>query len=43
MSEPGLEPLATMLNRIRVAKHRLHPDLAAATDLHGTGRHVVCP
>jgi hypothetical protein len=43
MSEPICEPLTPMSNRIGVAKHRLHPDLAAGADLDGTSRHIVCP
>ena len=43
MSEPIGEPITPMSNRIGVAKHRLHPDLAAGADLDGTSRHIVCP
>ena len=43
MGEPVFEPLPPMSNRVGVAKHRLHPDLAARADLDGASRHVVCP
>jgi hypothetical protein len=43
MAKPVFEPLPPMSDRIGVAKHRLHPDLAARADFDGTSRHVVCP
>src|SRR3984893_18600197 len=43
MAEPVFEPLTPMFSWIGVAEHRLHPDLAACTDLDGTSRHVVGP
>jgi len=43
MAEPGVEPLAPMLDRIGVAEHRFDPDLTACADFDRTGRHVVGP
>jgi hypothetical protein len=43
MAKPVFEPLPPMSDRIGVAKHRLHPDLAARADFDGTSRLVVCP
>lgn len=35
------EPPTPMFNRIGIAEHRLHPDLAAGADFDGAGRRVV--
>jgi len=43
MAEPVVEPFAPMVKRVPVAEHGFDPDLAARTDLDGTGRHIVCP
>jgi hypothetical protein len=43
MGEPVFEPLPPMSNRVGVAKHGFHPNLAARADLDGTSRHIVCP
>src|SRR5438874_7896070 len=43
MGETVFEPLTPMSNRVDVAKHGFHPDLAARADLDRTSRHVVCP
>ena len=43
MGEPVCKPLTPMSNWISVVEQRFHPDLAACTDLDGTGRCVVCP